>query len=94
MGYARVLYAYYMLVMMERQESAQRAVEAEELVYGIAHAHHDPGRLSDWRAEVRRRVGLLESPRRLDRVAMLRMSAQLEQAKVVELDEHFRPVGG
>lgn len=76
---------------MERQEAAQRAIEHEEQVYGFAYATHDPSKLSEWRTDLRRRVGLSEKPKR-DPVAQERMNAAVAAAQVVELGPDFLPV--
>lgn len=58
--YAWVLWVFLNLLLLERQDAAQRASEREELVYGIAHAYHSPGQLDRWRYDLRRNAGLLE----------------------------------
>jgi hypothetical protein len=58
--YAWVLWIFWNLQLIERQDAAMRAGEREELVYGIAYAHHQPNQLDRWRYDLRRNVGLLE----------------------------------
>jgi hypothetical protein len=59
-AYAWVLWIFWNLQLIERQDAALRAGEREELVYGIAYAYHQPNQLDRWRYDLRKNAGLLE----------------------------------
>lgn len=58
--YAWVLWTFWNLLLIDRQDAAIRAGEREELVYGIAYAYHQPNKLDAWKYDLRKNAGLLE----------------------------------
>lgn len=88
--YARLLWWYLQILLRERQDRAVRAVEREELVYGMAHAHHDPAGLTRWRQEVRKGAGLLEKAES----AIERAKRQAEKLKGAIWMRHDDPQAG
>lgn len=82
--YALVLYGFWQLQLIERQEEARRAVESEELVNGMAYAFHEPPKIKGWAEDLRKRVGLLARPK-ADRRTVLQMAAKLAAGQVTPL---------
>lgn len=87
------LWCYLHLLVQERRETAIRAVEREELVYGMALAAHKPAGLADWRRGLREGAGLLQSPETAkERALALVAKLRAHSAQWIPLDQLAPPL--